>query len=83
MPYPKPAPHLHTISQDKLVDNEGDEVATGHLPGDDEVAPIVEDTDLDHQQRELWADRKGIWVTGALAQTPHPAPNAAGEGESH
>lgn len=56
---PKPAPHLHTISQDKLVDNEGDEVAAGHLPGDDEVAPVVQDTDLDHQQRELGIERRG------------------------
>lgn len=73
---PDPAPHLHTVSQDKLVDDEGDEVAAGHLPGDDEVAPVVEDADLDHQQRELGAEGSGHWRWEAwLTRSP---PQAAG-----
>lgn len=56
---PTAAPHLHAVSQDKLIDDEGDEVAAAHLPRDDEVAPVVEDTDLDHQECELDKD-KGV-----------------------
>lgn len=28
-------PHLHAVSQDKLIDDEGDEVPAAHLPRDD------------------------------------------------
>lgn len=42
------------------------------------MAPVVEDTDLDYQQRELGAEGKGTRGTGVLAQTPlcpsFPAP---------
>ena len=83
---PQPAPHRHTVSQDKLIDDEGDEVATGHLPRDDEVAPVVEDADLDHKQRELEGRRKAESDSRRgldLGPQPHslcpPAPQAAGE----
>lgn len=29
---PTAAPHLHAVAQDKLIDDEGDEVAAAHLP---------------------------------------------------
>ena len=85
-PIPQPAPHLHPVSQDKLIDDEGDEVATGHLPRDDEVTPVVEDADLDHKQRELEGRRKAgsdsRWGLD-LGPQPHclcpPAPQTAGE----
>ena len=85
-PLPQPAPHLQTVSQDKLIDDEGDEVATGHLPRDDEVTPVVEDADLDHKQRELEGRRKAEsdsrWGLD-LGPQPHclcpPAPQTAGE----
>lgn len=68
-------PHLHAVSQDKLIDDEGDEVAAGHLSCDDEVSPVVEDADLDHQQRELGAEGvRGLGSAGpVLGAWPPPA----------
>lgn len=57
------APHLHAVSQDKLVDDEGNEVAAAHLPRDDQVAAVVEDADLDHQECELQKDKGMAYVS--------------------
>lgn len=70
---PPAAPHLHAVSQDKLVDDEGDEVAAAHLPRDDKVAPIVEDTDLDHQESELHRGERP-WVMFPGLSFPGPCP---------
>lgn len=50
--------HLHAVSQDELINDEGYQVSACHLPRDHEVPAIVKDADLDHQEGQLKASKQ-------------------------